>query len=105
MESGKQAAQCGHAYLGAFFQSQVLRPALAAAYASESPGTKVCLRGTLNEIDRTQKLLQETGIPYYLVVDSGCPNFFNGQPTITALGFGPATKDEVQKITKRLQLR
>ena len=28
-------------------------------------------------------------VPAYLVVDSGCANFFNGQPTVTALGIGP----------------
>jgi peptidyl-tRNA hydrolase len=38
------------------------------------------------------------------VVDSGCPDFFGGEPTVTALGIGPATKEQVQHITGRFCL-
>jgi peptidyl-tRNA hydrolase len=44
------------------------------------------------------------GLSIFRVVDSGCENFFGGQPIITALGIGPATREEIQHITKKLKL-
>jgi peptidyl-tRNA hydrolase len=102
MEPGKIASQAGHAYLGAFLAAQA-RPE-AAAYATLSPGTKVCLQGNLAQLRRAVAELERFGVPHFLVVDSGCPDFFDGQPTITALGFGPATKAQVHHITRRFQL-
>lgn len=102
MDPGKIASQAGHAYLGAF-QAAHGTPEHT-AYASLSPGTKVCLQGNLAELGRALDKLKQRGIPHYLVVDSGCPNFFDGQPTITALGIGPATKTQINNITRRFQL-
>ena len=104
MTPGKIAAQAGHAYLQAFLRAQDLWPNEALAYASDPPGTKVCLTGSLNFILRAADQCQHAGIPHFLVIDSGCPNFFAGQPTVTALGIGPATKKQVQRITGRFQL-
>jgi hypothetical protein len=39
------------------------------------------------------------GIPHFLVVDSGCQNFFNGSPTVTALGLGPARRAEINHVS------
>ena len=102
MGPGKIASQAGHAYLGSFLAAQS-SPA-GAAYSQLSPGTKVCLQGSLREIGRAVEKLTQAGIPHYLVVDSGCMDFFEGKPTITALGFGPATKDQTKNITRRFDL-
>jgi len=102
MTPGKIASQTGHAYLGAFLASQGSPEH--SAYASLSPGTKVCLQGNLQEIGRAVEKLERAGIPHYLVIDSGCPDFFDGQPIITALGIGPATKSQISNITRRFQL-
>lgn len=102
MGPGKIASQAGHAYLGAFLASQARPEGL--AYSILSPGTKVCLQGNLGELGRAVEILTKLGLPHYVVVDSGCPDFFSGQPTITALGFGPATKQQVQTITRRFNL-
>ena len=59
---------------------------------------------SLYAIERAKEALQQMGIPHFLVVDSGCPNFFNGEPVVTALGFGPARKHQLPKITKRFNL-
>lgn len=107
MTPGKAASQAGHAYLGAYIQALQLNPQLAAEYCAEhprSPGTKVCLEGNLNRITQAVEEAKWLGIPHFLVVDSGCTNFFNGEPIITALGIGPAKKHEIQTITRRFQL-
>ena len=107
MTPGKTASQAGHAYLGAYLQALQQNPQLAAEYCSEhpeSPGTKVCLEGNINRIMQAKAEAERLGIPHFLVVDSGCANFFDGKPTITALGLGPAKKHEIQTITRRFQL-
>lgn len=105
MDAGKIASQAGHAYLGAFINAE---KSLQADYHSEfpnSPGTKVCLAAkNLAMLLRAKDEADAAGIPAYLVTDSGCANFFNGEPTITALGLGPATKDQIKQITRRFQL-
>ena len=108
MSPGKTASQAGHAYVGAAFEAQRLLPEVLAEYHSEmpaSPGTKVCLSApNLEKLLRARDMAAEAGIPHFLVVDSGCPNFFNGEPTVTALGLGPAKKHQIKHITKRFQL-
>ena len=42
------------------------------------------------------------GIPSFLVVDSGCANFYGGQPVVTALGIGPC---ETAPFLRKLQLK
>jgi PTH2 family peptidyl-tRNA hydrolase len=105
MSPGKIASQAGHAYLGAAVQAD---PGLLAEYHQDfpaSPGTKVCLQAkNLEQIMRAVEAAKQAGIPHFLVVDSGCENFFSGTPTVTALGLGPATKAEVNHITKKFQL-
>lgn len=102
MAPGKIASQAGHAYLGAYLATEGSEAAR--AYAQDLPGTKVCLGASLQRLLKTRDALAEAGVPHFLVVDSGCPDFFEGRPTITALGFGPSLKHEVQHITRRLNL-
>lgn len=105
MDAGKIASQAGHAYLGAFVNAN---SSVQSEYHSElpqHPGTKVCLAAkNLNQLLRAKEQAELAGIPTYLVTDSGCANFFNGEPTVTALGLGPATKAQIQHITKKHQL-
>lgn len=104
MSPGKCASQAGHAYLGAFLTAQQSTPTAAELYAADLPGTKVCLQASLHHLLRAKQELERADIPVYLAVDSGCENFFDGRPTITALGFGPATRNELPKFISRLQL-
>jgi peptidyl-tRNA hydrolase len=105
MSPGKIASQAGHAYLGAAVRAN---PAILAEYHADfpgSPGTKVCLQ--TDSVDKLMIALgkaQEAGIPHFLVVDSGCPNFHGGKPTITALGLGPARRAEISNITRKFKL-
>ena len=105
MDSGKIASQAGHAYLGAFINANSDLQKEYHAEFPQSPGTKVCLTAkNLNYLLRAKEEAEAAGIPAYLVTDSGCANFFNGEPTVTALGLGPSTKNEIGKITKKFQL-
>lgn len=105
MSSGKLCSQAGHAYLGAFINANA---DLQKAYHSEfpeHPGTKVCLTAkSLDRILKAKDMAEAAGIPSFLVTDSGCSNFFDGKPIITALGLGPATKEQIKHITRRFQL-
>ena len=104
MTPGKMASQAGHAYLGVFLDAQRSNSVQAAEYASESPGTKVCLQGSLPQIAHALSQAKALGVPFFVVIDSGCQNFFEGAPTLTAFGFGPATDEQVKPITKKLKL-
>jgi len=103
METGKIASQAGHGYLGAFVKTS---PEIQKAYQGDDGiGTKVCLKAkNLQAIERVESELISANIPYYKVIDSGCANFFNGEPIVTALGISPVTKEQIQHITKRFQL-
>ena len=105
MTAGKIASQAGHAYLGAFLKSQELNPQVLAQYLNSFPGTKVCLKAkNLDALLRAQAEAEQAGIAHSLITDSGCPNFFNGEPIITALGLGPAKESQIKHITRRFEL-
>lgn len=104
MEPGKIASQAGHAYLGAALDAQAKEPSTFAEYISDGPGTKVCLVAKdLGQLEQAHHLAKLHGIPSALIIDSGCANFFNGEPTVTALGLGPIRKDNA-KIIKKFNL-
>jgi PTH2 family peptidyl-tRNA hydrolase len=107
MPPGKMAAQAGHAFLEALLTAQKASPANATLYVADPPGTKVVLRAkSLYELERTRYECDRLGIPHALITDSGhvLPPHFTGAPIVTALGFGPATRDEVGRLTRRLAL-
>ncbi len=105
MAPGKIASQAGHAYLGAFLHCQESAPNLLAEYLKDFPGTKICLQAkNLDALLRAQAQAEQAGIPHCLITDSGCINFFKGEPIITALGLGPANENTIKHITRRFQL-
>jgi peptidyl-tRNA hydrolase, PTH2 family len=105
MSPGKIASQAGHAYLGAFLNCQESSPHLLTDYLKSFPGTKVCLKASnLDALLRAEAEALHCRIPCALITDSGCANFFNGQPIITAIGLGPAKENEIKHITRRFQL-
>ena len=107
MDTGKTASQAGHAYIGAYINPKN-DPAVLAEYHKDypqSPGTKVSLGcKNLHTLVRAESEAISANIPTFKVIDSGCENFFGGQPIVTALGLGPCTKDQIKHITKRFQL-
>lgn len=106
MEAGKIASQAGHAFLGSYIQCK--NQDVLSEYHKDfpkSPGTKVCLKiPDLAQLHRIECEARQSGISTFVVVDSGCPNFFGGKPTVTALGIGPATKEQIKHLTGELKL-
>jgi PTH2 family peptidyl-tRNA hydrolase len=107
MPPGKLAAQAGHAFLEAFLTAQKASPASAALYAADPPGTKVVLLAkSIFDLERAQRDLEQLGIPHALIVDQGhvmLPHFDGSEVTV-GLGFGPATRKEVGRLTRRYAL-
>ncbi len=105
MGTGKISSQAGHAYLGAFINSST---EIQRSYHSEFPaypGTKICLQvDNLDQLLIAEQKAIEAGLSVFRVVDSGCENFFKGEPTITALGIGPCRKKEIKHIIKKFKL-
>jgi len=107
MSAGKSASQTGHAFVGAFVTATSKRPEAVRHYHSQfpqSPGTKVVLSANAEQINRLCAALEQTSIPFFVVYDSGCPNFFNGERILTGVGFGPVEEKEVPSIAKKMRL-
>lgn len=104
MPAGKMAAQCGHAFQNAYEKALVQRPDITAQYKGTGNGTKICMYAkNLGQLLRAYRDAQAAGLPCDLIIDRGhiLPPHFDGQPIITALGIGPAYKDEVAHFTRR----
>lgn len=107
MPVGKLIAQAGHAFLDAYNSALISHPEAAAAYNRNGNGTKVCLRASSEfKLLRAYDEAQRAGLPCSLIIDQHhvCPPDFNGEPIITALGIGPARRDQINFITKRFSL-
>lgn len=102
MSSGKIAAQCVHAALGATRKVERLNPNLLSVWVNS--GEKVvCLqvdsRHTLEELHQTA--LAAT-LPTYIVYDAGRTEVEAGSATV--LSIGPASVDLINAITGHLKL-
>lgn len=104
MPPGKVASQAGHAFLGAAMVAQKAQFEYIDEYLALSPGTKICLAGTLNQIHKAEYHAQRCGIPTFLVIDSGCKDFYDGQPIVTALGLGPGPSHILKPVAGKFRL-
>ena len=116
LRTGKYCAQAAHAAVGAVFAigkldeygdnliiplyNHFVRDWVLGSFA------KVCLQADTmldQELIDLQILAKEVGLPTSLITDSGRTEF-NGVPTMTALGIGPGSIEEIDKITGHLKL-
>lgn len=107
MPSGKLASQAGHAFLESFESCRNQDPVRAAEYKRDGIGTKVVLAAkTESELLVVKEKADQRGIPWALIVDSGhiMEPHFDGNPIVTALGLGPARREEIKDLTKKFQL-
>ena len=107
MPPGKAAAQAGHAFLEAYLSACERAPQAAAAYRADPPGTKVVLSApSLEEILLLARQANDEGLPCALITDHGhmLPPHFDGGEVITALGLGPATRDQIGHVIRHLEL-
>ena len=103
MSTGKAMAQVGHAFTEPLLTGDP-QSDRHLQYKAERPGTKVVLLAN-DEVDlhRALRILEKIDIPHALVYDQGHvhpPDFDGGTPVLTALGFGPARREEVRQVTK-----
>jgi peptidyl-tRNA hydrolase len=104
MAPGKAASQAGHAFLDTFLLSQQCDPSRCTAYRVHRHGTKIVLAADCDRILHAFRRALHQGLPAVLVVDEGCPDFFDGKPTLTALGAGPLTRTEAAKLFRNVSL-
>lgn len=105
MSTGKAIAQAGHAYVAATLGS--LGSPEGEAYASLSPGTKICLSGGSEaQLNAIQERLELSGIPTYPIIDRDHVELpdFDGSPILTAVGIGPISRAAAPAILRKLKL-
>ena len=115
MKPGKLASQVAHASMA--FLSNKIRQAMtddsksvrlefseAEAIWIRGRFTKIILAASSEEELRTlHRQFEEKSIPAVLIVDDGT-TVFDGKPTATCLGVGPAYADEIDPIAGHLKL-
>lgn len=99
MGKGKIAAQVAHASLEAYKRAD-----REDVDEWERDGTKkvVVKADGLMELMKIRDMVKSMGLAYYVVRDAGKSQISPG--TVTAIGIGPATEGEIDKITKDLKL-
>lgn len=107
MDRGKIAAQMGHAYLEAYLLALEKRPETIPLYKKDQT-IKIAMRAKkVQHLEDAYQKAFDAGIPSVLITDLGLyglPEDMLGKPTVTALGLGPAKRNEVKDILKRFQL-
>lgn len=97
------ASQTGHAFVDTIDECKNKDPTRYEAYS----GTKIVIAARDEEQLRLAHIqAQQAGLPCVLITDSGhiMPPHFDGSPIVTALGIGPARRDEINHITRKFQL-
>lgn len=113
MPKGKLAAQVAHASLNSFLSSteviigdeyEFKLGADALEWMTNGSHTKVCVKCDSEDemLDIYNRLVTD-GIPCAKIIDSG-RTVFNGVPTLTAIGVGPAPKATIDQYTSHLKL-
>lgn len=101
MPTGKACSQAAHAYLMAYLAADAVRQQ---DYHRDGLGTKICLTTpALADLLVLQQHAAALGLPHYLVEDTGRNTTFGGNPTVSALGIGPLTRQEA-KFLRHLPL-
>ena len=100
VRKGKLVAQGAHAAVGALGEANPKH----IKQWEENGCTKICVsvldESALLELSLAVRM---AGLPSYLVLDAGRTEF-NGVPTYTALGIGPAPAEKIDTFTGNLPL-
>lgn len=101
--SGKLVVQAAHTAIGVYRVCLERNPGLIERYNHTGLHKKVCLKAkNVGALTRALEECEENGIPTFLLQDAGLTVF--EEPTITALGIGPVTKDGLPRFVQKLQL-
>ena len=112
MRTGKYCAQASHAAVGAIFSiGSVVNDTLVIPLSD--PFVKEWVTGNFKKVavyvESDPELIEiytaarKAGLPCSLIKDAGLTEF-NGVPTLTAVGIGPGSEEEINKITGHLKL-
>lgn len=99
MSQGKLAAQAAHASLEAYKATPFEGQLEWEAWGSKKVILKVSSLKALIEI---QKKAKKAELPYALIKDAGKTEVKPG--TVTAIGIGPWSEDDIDKVTGDLQM-
>lgn len=100
MTAGKAAAQAGHAFVNSF--SKAPEP-LRSAYAAEIETSKIVLTAADQcALLRVLSDAKESGLPCAPVWEAQ-DDAPQGLGIITAIGIGPAPRDQIRAVTKKLK--
>lgn len=99
MGTGKLAAQVAHASLSAFEKTD---PEIGAEWRSSGQRKVVLRADSANALTELAEEAGRAGIPFALIRDAGRTELEPG--TLTALGIGPASTAQIDRITGELPL-
>lgn len=111
MNAGKVCAQGSHASLGALLNKNISKDRNKIAINLEEHEiewfndkfTKVVLEAkNEKELIKIKKHAEEDGLTVVEIIDAGHTTF--EKPTLTCIAIGPAYKEDIDKITKKLQM-
>jgi PTH2 family peptidyl-tRNA hydrolase len=102
MGKGKLVAQGSHASLLAFEKALTSREATARQWAREGSKKIVLKVNSEGELGSVFHAAKAAGLPCVLVIDAGHTQVDPG--TATAVGIGPASETEIDRITGNLKL-
>ena len=106
MNCGKSCSQAGHAFLNTFLEAHKVNPDILPLYQEGGLGTKVVLVAhDLADLMFAYYQAKDLNIPTSLITDSGhiLPPHFDGTPIVTAMGIGPATRQQLNGILRRFR--
>ena len=102
MGKGKTAAQAAHASLMSYFEVEKKDRKIADEWLRTGERKIVLKANDETELKRLFEAFKYKGVPCALVSDAGLTQLPPG--TVTALGVGPWTKEEIDKFTSALKL-
>ena len=103
LRRGKEIAQGAHASQLATARAAELDTPAYREWAAGPIAKVVVYVETEDDLLAVAAKAHEAGLPYALVRDSGRTEF-HGEPTLTALGIGPAYADDLEPVTGNLPL-
>jgi PTH2 family peptidyl-tRNA hydrolase len=98
---GKMCAQAGHAYTHAILKAIIDTPDIVKSYLNSRAYKITLLVDTVDQLKELQKAYDKV-CATYLVTDAGFTVF--NEPTITCLGLGPISEDNIGDDIKNLKV-
>ncbi len=99
LSKGKAAVQVAHASILSY---ELATPRDRKKWKEQGQKKVILKVNSLAEIYKLEKEAKKLGLPFAIIEDAGLTEIPPG--TVTAIGIGPANAEEVDKVTKHLEL-